>query len=167
MFLLGQHPPGNPLMFGHYRRPQRVVSGATTAPIDTDHSTAYSCVGSSKEILAVSSKFFPPARSAKRDGKHEIDPRQRKNSRIWIAAASSLSRGWRSMVFSAHSREAESDSLIACAAKKKKEVVGGEHAMMHDVALVFPPRYLSAGCSVRCCFFSDRTKYRQKYVFSG
>ena len=75
------------------------------------------------------------------------------NLKTSIAASPSLTRAWRLRASSAHSREAESDSFLACAAKKKIEAVGGEHATMHAVALICSPRYLSAGCSVRCCFF--------------
>ena len=35
---------------------------------------------------------------------------------------------------------------------------------MHAVALMCSLRYLSAGCSVRCCFFSDLVKFREQYV---
>ena len=63
-----------------------------------------------------------------------------------IAASPSLSRAWRLRDSSAQSREAESDSFLACAANKKTAAVGGERATMHAVALIWSPRYLSAGC---------------------
>ena len=59
------------------REPQRVATGATAAPTDTDHSTAYPGGGSSKKIMAVASTIFPPARSAKRDENQAIDPKYR------------------------------------------------------------------------------------------
>ena len=83
-----------------------------------------------------------------------------------IAVSPSLCRAWRSRVPSAHSREAESDSVIARAAKKKTEAVVGEHATMHAVALICPPRYLSAAWGVRCCFFSYLIKFRGQYAVS-
>ena len=60
-----------------YREPQRVATGATTAPTDTDHSTAFPGGDSSKKIMAVASTIFPPARSAKRDENQAIDPKYR------------------------------------------------------------------------------------------
>ena len=86
MFPLGQHPRGNPSLFGVEwtttneainREPQRVATGATAAPTDTDHSRAYPGGGSSKKIMAVASTIFPPARSAKRDENQAIDPKHR------------------------------------------------------------------------------------------
>ena len=51
------------------REPQLVATGATAAPTDTEHSTAYPGGGSSKKIMAVESTIFPPARPGKRDEK--------------------------------------------------------------------------------------------------
>ena len=58
------------------REPQRVATGATAAPTDTDHSTVYPG-GGSKTIMAVASTIFPPAQSAKRDEIQAIDPKHR------------------------------------------------------------------------------------------
>ena len=57
------------------RELQRVATGATAAPTDTDHSTAYPGGGSSNKIMAVASTTFPRARSAKRDENQAIDPK--------------------------------------------------------------------------------------------
>ena len=59
------------------RESQRVATGATAAPTDTDRSIAYPGGGSSKKIMAVASTIFPPARSAKRDENQAIDPKYR------------------------------------------------------------------------------------------
>ena len=59
------------------REPQRVATGATAAPTDTDDSTAYPGGRSSKQIMVVASTTFPPARSAKRDENQAIDPKHR------------------------------------------------------------------------------------------
>ena len=59
------------------RELQRVATGATAAPTDTDHSTAYPGGGSSNKIMAVASTTFPRARSAKRDENQAIDPKYR------------------------------------------------------------------------------------------
>ena len=99
------------------RAPLRVATGATAAPTNTDHSTACPGVGSSKQIMAVARTIFPPARSAKRDENHAIDPKYRGSqdfdSCIAVADPCVAFRA-----SSAHSREAESDRFLACAAKK-------------------------------------------------
>ena len=59
------------------REPHRVATGATAAPTDTDHGTAYPGGGSSKKIMAVAITISPPARSAKRDENQGIDPKHR------------------------------------------------------------------------------------------
>ena len=62
------------------REPQRVATGTTAAPTDTDLSTAYPGGGSSKKNMVVASTIFPPARSAKRDENQTIDPKYREKS---------------------------------------------------------------------------------------
>ena len=59
------------------REPLREATGATAAPTDTDHNTACPGGGSPKKIMAVARAIFPPARSAKRDKNHAIDPKYR------------------------------------------------------------------------------------------
>ena len=116
------------------RELQRVATGATAAPTDTYHSTAYPGGGSSEKIMAVASTIFPPARSAKRDENQAIGPKDSVKSQdvdSCIAVADPCVVG-----SSAHSREAETDCFLACAAQKKREDVGGEHATMHAVALI-------------------------------
>ena len=78
------------------------------------------------------------------------------NLKTSIAASPSLTRAWRLRRSSTDSREPESDSFLACATKKK----GGWRRARDDARRRFHrlPRYLSAGCSVRCCFFSDLMK---------
>ena len=102
------------------RELQRVATGATAAPTDTDHSTAYPGGGSSNKIMAVASTTFPRARSAKRDENQAIDPKYRGKYQDFDSCTPSRIRAWRLRASSAHSREAESDNFLSCAAKKNR-----------------------------------------------
>ena len=85
-----------------------------------------------------------------------------------IASSPSLFRAWRFGASSAHPREAESDSFLACAAKTT-EACGDAHATMHAVALIYTPRCLSAGCGMRCCAIpiGKKTLTIRTYVIRG
>ena len=75
------------------REPQRVATGATAAPTDTDHSTACPGGGSSKKVMAVGSTIFPSTRSAKRD---ENQARREPSDRpSFLACAAKKNRGCR------------------------------------------------------------------------
>ena len=75
------------------REPQRVATGASAAPTDTDHSTACPGGGSSKKVMAVGSTIFPSTRSAKRD---ENQARREPSDRpSFLACAAKKNRGCR------------------------------------------------------------------------
>ena len=90
------------------------------------------------KIMSIASTIFPPARSAKHEENQAIDPQHRRKAQDFDSYIAALSRAWRLRASSAHSTEAESDSFLACAAKKKD--VGAELATMHAVALNCSPR---------------------------
>ena len=83
-----------------------------------------------------------------------------------IATSSSLSRAWRLRASSAYSRDAEGDSFLTCAAKKKTEAVGGEHATMHAVALICSPRLLVCRVFYEMLLFSDLIIFEHNTVRS-
>ena len=104
------------------REPQRVTTGATTAPTDTDHSTAYPGGGSSNKSWLSQVQFFhqldrPSATRTKRSTQNT-----EKKLKTSIAASPSLSRAWRLRASFAHSREAESDSFLTCPSKQNKRL---------------------------------------------
>ena len=70
--------------------------------------------------MAVASTIFPPARSAKRDENQAIDPKYRGKYQDFDSCTPSRIRAWRLRASSAHSREAESDNFLSCAAKKNR-----------------------------------------------
>ena len=82
-----------------------------------------------------------------------------------IAASPSRSRAWRLRASSAHSREAESDSFLACAAKRKQRLSAASTRRCTPSLSSALLGYLSAGCSVRCCFFSDLTNFENNTWF--
>ena len=132
--------------------PLRVAPGATAAPTDTDHSTAYPGGGSSRKIMAVARTIFPPARSAKRYTRTMRSTQSTEdNFKTSIAASPSLTRARRLRASSAHSREAESDRFLACAAEKnrccRRRARDDARRRSHLLPSVL------TGCSVNCCFF--------------
>ena len=70
-----------------------------------------------------------------------------------IAASPSMSRAWRFWASSAHSREADSDSFLACVAKTKQRL----SAASTRRCTPSPSSALLGTCQpdvcVRCCFF--------------
>ena len=103
------------------REPLRMAIVAPAALTPTDHSTAYPGGGASKKNMAVAIAFFQTAR----------EPRDRPKHRGYAQAAPpSLFRGWHFRAPSAHAGDAESDSFLPCAAKKKR----GWRRRAHDDA---------------------------------
>ena len=73
--------------------------------------------------MAVAIAIFQTARSPKQHEKRRIDPKHRGYTlKTSITAPPSLFRGWHFRARSAHARDAESDSFLACAAKKKERL---------------------------------------------
>ena len=89
------------------------------------------------------------------------------NPKTSIAASPSLSRAWRLRTSSVHSREAESDSFLACAAKVTQRLPAASTRRCNPLlssALLGACRLCVC---VRCCFFRshknrfpDRTQIR-------
>ena len=70
-----------------------------------------------------------------------------------IAASPSLSRAWRLRDSSAHSREAESDSVLACAAKKKQKLSAASTRRSTSSLSSALLGTCQPGVCVKCCFF--------------
>ena len=87
-----------------------------------NHSTAYPGGCASKKIMAVASPILPPARLAKCHDNQPKRPKTQELKASMIAASPSLFRAWRFWASSAHPREDESDSFLACAAKAKQRL---------------------------------------------
>ena len=149
-------------MFPLGRHPLRCLG--TAAPTDTAHSTAYPGRGSSKTNGVHKHNFSTSSISqARREPGDRSKHRKEAQDFDGCIAVAVPCVAFRAS--SAHSREAESDCFLACVAKKT-EAVRGEHAMMHAVARICSPRYLSAGCLCEMLLFSDVIKFREQYVIS-
>ena len=82
-----------------------------------------------------------------------------------IAASPSLTRAWRSRASSAHSREAESDSFLACAAKNKR---GCRRRARDDARRRshLLPSVLVSRLFCEMLLFHNRIKFRAQYMVS-
>ena len=83
-----------------------------------------------------------------------------------IAASPSLSRAWRLRASSAHSREAESDSFLTCAAQKKQRLSAASTRRCMPSLSSALLGTCQRGICVRCCFFSGLIKLRERCVVS-
>ena len=147
------------------RGPQRVVAGATAAPTDTFHSTAYPDGGSSNKSWRSQAQFShqldrPSATRAKRSTQNTEEI-----MKTSIAASPSLTRAWRLRASSAHSRKAESDSFLACAAKKKRSCRRRprDDARRRSHLL---PSVLVSRVFCEMLLFHNRIKFRAQYMVS-
>ena len=146
------------MLFGHYRRPQKtrryIVNLNRWRPEQQPRPRMIQTIAQCTPAVAPQGKswrsqeqFFhqlgrPSATRAKRSTQNPEE-----TLKTSIAALPMLGSEWRSTASSSHSREAESDSFLA-RREGNAEAIVGEHATMHAVALICPPRYLSAGCCV-------------------
>ena len=83
-----------------------------------------------------------------------------------IATSSSLSRAWRLRASSAYSRDAEGDSFLTCAAKKKQRLSAASTRRCTLSLSSAPLGTCPPGLLLRCCFFYDSIKLREQYVLS-
>ena len=114
------------------REPQRVTTGAAT--FKQWRSRLLFCNRSwhsvllrwrIKKIMAVASAILLPARSANCHDNQAKLPKAQRAVHTMIAASPSLFRARRFWASSTHRREAEGDSLLACAAKTKRRLAAG------------------------------------------